>query len=243
MHQKTQGIVLHSLKYGDNSLIVKIFTKDYGLKSFMIKGFRGKKSTLKVSLFMPLTIITMDISSRSVSSAFNSIREAHCEEPLHNIHVNFSKQAVALFISETLYKTIADDAAHPDLYDFIGDLLKYLDQAESVPSSLPHYFLVRYSQYLGLYPNSNGEDEAVYFDMRDGIFQEKKNLHSDFMMEEESNALKLLLNCTIEDLPQIKFGNSLRNNLLLGLMQYYKIHLLNFRDIKSHVVLAEVLRG
>src|SRR5690242_5991992 len=106
MNLKTSGIVLHNLKYGDNSLIVKIFTKEHGLRSFMIKGFRGKKSNMKASLFMPLTILEMDISIKSVASSFNTIKEAQCREPLHDIHVNFGKQSVALFIAEILYKTI-----------------------------------------------------------------------------------------------------------------------------------------
>ena len=243
MHQKTHGIVIHALKYGDNSLIVKIFTREFGLRTFMIKGFRGKKSSLHASLFMPLTIISMDISSRKVASAFNTIKDASCHDPLHHIQADFGKQAIALFIAEVLYKTIADEAPHEDLYLFIEGVLKYLNDTTALPSLYPQYFLLRYSQYLGLYPNDHGETSAPYFDMRDGIFNSNNNMHSDFMTEEESKGLKELLGASISQLHELKMGNNLRNNLLHRLLHYYKIHLLNFREIKSHTVLAEVLRG
>ena len=33
MDDKIQGVVLQSIRYGDTSLIVKVFTRNYGLKS------------------------------------------------------------------------------------------------------------------------------------------------------------------------------------------------------------------
>ncbi len=243
MQQKTPGIVLHTLKYGDNSLIVKIFTLNFGLKSFMVKGFRGKKSNLRVSLFVPLTILEMDISSSKTTSAFSVIKEAQCMEPLHNLQSDFGKQVLALFVAEVLYKTIADDAAHNELYQFVAALLKYMNEAEHLPSLFPQFFLVQYSRYLGLFPNENSESKATYFDLRDGVFNSERKHHTDFMNEEESLLLKHLLNTSIEQLHELKPGNTLRNGLLLELLHYYKIHLLNFREIKSHIILAEVLRA
>ena len=39
---KTRAIVLQSIKYGDSSLVVKMFTEEEGLQSFMVKGVFGK---------------------------------------------------------------------------------------------------------------------------------------------------------------------------------------------------------
>ena len=61
MLQKTEGIVIHTIQYSDTSLITKIFTADYGLISFMIKGTRGKKSSNKAVLFQPLNLLALDI--------------------------------------------------------------------------------------------------------------------------------------------------------------------------------------
>ena len=37
MQEKTQGVVLRTLKYNDNSLIVDIYTATRGTVSFMVK--------------------------------------------------------------------------------------------------------------------------------------------------------------------------------------------------------------
>ena len=49
----TKAIVLSSLKYNDSSLIVKCYTEDEGLKSYLIRGIlKAKKGGLKVPLLL-----------------------------------------------------------------------------------------------------------------------------------------------------------------------------------------------
>ena len=52
----TKAIVLSSLKYSDTSLIVKCYTEQEGIKSYIIKGvLKAKKGGIKVAYFQPLT--------------------------------------------------------------------------------------------------------------------------------------------------------------------------------------------
>ena len=57
MDDKIQGIVLQSIRYGDTSLIVKVFTRNYGLKSYMVKGAFNRSSKNRVALFQNLNLI------------------------------------------------------------------------------------------------------------------------------------------------------------------------------------------
>jgi DNA repair protein RecO (recombination protein O) len=240
--QKTRGIVLHSLKYGDTSLILKIFTEESGLRSFLVKGARSRKSGLRASLFQPLTPLALDVSLKKQGGNFDSIRDAECLLPLQGVNSSITKQAIALFITEVLYKTIEEDHPQPELFEFVIHMLTYLDETTSVPAGFPHYFLVHYSKYLGLFPG--GESEATaYFDMREGIFSDEREWHADFMAPEESDALKRLLETPLGELHELNLNAVQRNNLLNALLHYYKIHLLNLREIKSHTILAEVLRS
>ena len=50
---ETKAIVLSSLKYGDTSLIVRCYTEQEGLKSFIAKGVFAKKKR-NTSLYFPL---------------------------------------------------------------------------------------------------------------------------------------------------------------------------------------------
>jgi DNA repair protein RecO (recombination protein O) len=51
----TEGIVLRQFPFSDTSIIVKIFTRDYGLVGFIVKGAKSKKKrqspTIQTSQF------------------------------------------------------------------------------------------------------------------------------------------------------------------------------------------------
>lgn len=243
MQSKTKGIVLHAVKYGDSSLIVKILTATQGMKSFMIKGARRRNSTLKASLFIPLTILEMDIASRNESAAFLMMKDAQCLHPLHDIHSHTHKQAIAMFVSEVLYKSVPDDYVNAELLDFIESFLIYLNKTTVLPSLLPHYFLIQYSRFLGLYPNLDGLLPDSRFDMRDGVAFSHDPFHADVMQPDETALLHQIIRASFDEIQVMKADSSLRARLLGQLLMYYKIHLIHLRDIKSHIVLAEVLRG
>lgn len=235
--------MLHSVKYGDSSLIVKIFTATHGMKSFMLKGARRRNSVLKSSLFIPLTILEMDIASRNESAAFLTMKDARCIYPLHQVHAHTVKQAMAMFVSEVLYKSVADDYVNPELLNFIESFLMYLNETETVPSVLPHYFLIHYSRYLGLFPNLDGLQARGRFDMRDGVAITSDPMHPEVLDVEETALMRNIVNTSLNELHLVKAEAGLRTLLLNQLLMYYKIHLLHLREVKSHAILAEVLRG
>src|SRR5580700_1042763 len=60
MIHKTKGIVLRTVKYGETSVIVSIYTELFGLQSYIINGIRTsskKKGSAKGNLFQPAAIL------------------------------------------------------------------------------------------------------------------------------------------------------------------------------------------
>ena len=51
MITSTSAIVLSKIRYKDNDIIVKVFTKEYGALSFIVKG-QKKSKKIKLSLFI-----------------------------------------------------------------------------------------------------------------------------------------------------------------------------------------------
>ena len=64
MLQKTQGIVLHTLKYKDTSLIADIYTEVAGRASFMVSIPRSRKAAVKPVLFQPLALVELEADFR-----------------------------------------------------------------------------------------------------------------------------------------------------------------------------------
>ena len=54
MTTNTGLIVLHTTKFGENSIVLHTLSKEYGRRGFLVRGV-GKKSM--TSLFLPLTVL------------------------------------------------------------------------------------------------------------------------------------------------------------------------------------------
>ena len=65
MLYKTQGIVLHSLPYKDVYTILHIYTKDFGRVSYMVARKRGKRSSVSQALFMPLSVLDLEVEHQN----------------------------------------------------------------------------------------------------------------------------------------------------------------------------------
>ena len=61
MIRKTRGIVLHTTKYGESSLVVHCYTEQFGRQAFMVKGVRKSRKNNRSNLFQPLFILEFDV--------------------------------------------------------------------------------------------------------------------------------------------------------------------------------------
>ena len=68
MKYKSSAIALTYTKYGDSSIISKIFTKEKGLQTFIVKGVRSKKSKTNLVCFEPLKLSEITASYNNKSS-------------------------------------------------------------------------------------------------------------------------------------------------------------------------------
>ena len=82
----TKAIVFSTIKYGDSSLIVKCFTQEEGVKTYMIRGvLKSKKGKLKAAYFQPLTPLLL-VASHNNKGKLNSIKEAQVYYSFESIH-------------------------------------------------------------------------------------------------------------------------------------------------------------
>ena len=59
MNYDCRAISIINHKYGEGSIIAKIFTEDYGLRSFNIKRGKSKKTKNKISLLEKLSLLNI----------------------------------------------------------------------------------------------------------------------------------------------------------------------------------------
>ena len=91
----SSAIVLSKLKYRDNDIIVKLFVRELGLTSFIVRGSSKKN---KSNYFQQLSFLEIEFD-------FNAKRNLHYFKDfesklnLKTIHRDFKKMSVVIFLS------------------------------------------------------------------------------------------------------------------------------------------------
>lgn len=145
----SEFILLHTTRYGENSIILHTLSREYGRKGFFIRSISRRSVT---SLFFPLSILEADIMETGKSRLFTA-RNVASRYPLTGIRNSFSKSAISMFISEVLYRVVKDGMQDPALYDMCVRNILLLDALEADFSNFHLYFLLEFIVSLGFSPD------------------------------------------------------------------------------------------
>ncbi len=235
---KTKGIVFNAVKFSETSLVVKIYTADFGLQSFIVKGVRSAGKSGKAALFSAMNILELEMYHRE-NKGLQYLKEFRPAFIFKTIQTDILKSSIALFLAEVLGKCIQEEEANRELYHFIEQTLITLDESPKAESNLHLTFLLGFSKHLGFYPNTDADNNCPYFDLQDGNFTNEMPVHNYFVAQPHADILKKLLSGEAH----VPMNVTERNLLLEKILLYYNLHLQNFRKVTSHHVLHEVLES
>lgn len=228
MLQKTRGIVLNYLKYGESSIIVRIYTEALGLQSYIVNGVRSAKSKNKIALFQPLTLLDLVVYHRE-QAQLQRIKELKCEEPFSSIPFEFRKSGIAMFMTEVLVKTVKQEEENEPLFKFLHHSIMLLDHLKHNYTNFHLQFLLKLSVYLGFGP---GTAEELYEQAHPG------GNTPDFGRQEKQ-LIETLLEEGFEN--DIKMTGEQRRTILRNILIFYRLHVDHFGELRSLTVLQEVM--
>jgi len=226
-----QAIVLHSFPYSENSVIVKFFTREYGL----ISCFANKKKGHKGTAFLPFSWCEIEYSSKKNGSLFK-LKSGKIISPYQSLYTHPLKTSILLFLSEVIGKTLKEEAANPELFNFLRRELLFFDQLEEGAYNFHLYFLSHLITHLGFRPLHG---DGRYFNIHEGEFVDSNPFEKGFN-EQESKMFLSFLQSSGEDIKNICVNRNQRNNLLKGIIQFYRFHCTGFGELKSMEVLEEL---
>ncbi|AQS94244.1 DNA repair protein RecO [Polaribacter sp. BM10] len=234
---KTKAIVLSSLKYSDTSLIVKCFTYEDGVKSYIIKGIlKAKKGGIKVAYFQPLTQLTI-VANHNNKSTLNTLKEVQVLNPYTSIYRDIVKQSVVLFISEVLSNSIQEEESNTSFYNYLEAGLNWLDSHDKI-ANFHLLFLLNASRFLGFYPDTTN-DSLFGFDLLNGSFSES-TLDANVISGNEFYQFKKLLGINFDSIENVSFSKNERQMVLKTIIRYFELHLDGFKKPKSLQILEAV---
>ena len=237
--QKTKGIVLHSIKYGDTSLIAHFYTKNFGRHSFLFKGIRSNKSKIHSNLLQPLFILNLEAYIKE-GKDLSLIKEASADQIFIDFPYDVKKSAQAMFMAEILYRCLKEEEANHILFNFLASSIEYFDLLDTGSADFHIIFLVKLSKHLGFYPSSRDISNELVFDMKEGVYKDHIPTHFDYIDPLNSALLDEILNTNYENLQGLKLNQKRRNDLLESILKFYSFHIEGITKIKSYSILREL---
>lgn len=239
MVHKTQAIVLSHLKYGDTSLVVPMYTREFGRKTFLVQGAFGKKSKFHPTFFQPLTLLHLEAYIHPKRD-LQRLKETGFAVSYHSIPFDTAKSTIVLFLSEILYKVLREEEPNVALFEFLYSAFQLLDVVTQGFANFHLVFLLQLSKYLGFYPMDNYSDFNSVFDGVNGRFHAPGLLKPDPSERDTSRILHAFLNTTFAEMDKVQITHHQRSALLNTLIEFYSLHLGGLGQIKSLSVLQSV---
>lgn len=231
---RLQAIVLGTVKYGDNGRVLKTFTGEKGLVTYMVHSLRSKGSGhMRPALTMPMTVLDIIENSRSKGN-LKTIAEVHPAIHWIRIHTDPVRMTLCTFAAEVLAKSSSEEHKESLLFDEVLAWLQRLDAEHSRLGTAPHELLLIVARQIGCFPNVDEYREGRVFDMLNAHFVDDAPEHAYWMTANESRALHQLIHHQPVD-------RSMRERLLDELLSYIRLHHEPFGTLKSVDILRTIL--
>ena len=214
MTVNTELIVLHTTKFGENSIVVHTLSREYGRRSFLVRG-AGKRL---MSLFLPLNILEADVQESTKSTLFTA-SNLTARNPLLGIRSNVFKNSMTMFMSEVLYRVSKEGAAEQGLYEWCERNILLLDAVQNDFSNFHLRFLLELTVALGFSPESR--------DLQPFVGDQYPTVER-FMQTSFAESMLIPLN------------GSVRNEIAEEILRYIEFHTESSVNINSLKVLRDL---
>ena len=244
MLSKSQVIVLHTIKYGDNGIVLQCYSNTCGRQAVFLRVSARNKIVL--SNLHRLGIL--DIVTWSNGSSMPTVKEMEPVVRLDSIRTNIYKNTIAIFLSELLVKCIKESEANLQLYQFLVSSISVLEHMEGMIANFHIHFLVHLSKMLGFMSVDNFSAANPLYDIHSARFvgascansAGSANSNADCFPAVESELLHTVLNTPAIECSGIRCSGEVRLAFAKQMIKYLSAHLgINF-DMKSLDVLHEV---
>ncbi len=231
----TKGIIFRTVKFKESSLVLDVYTEAKGLLSMFMNGVYSSKSSRLSSILQIGQMVDLTVYY-SEKKELHRIKEVTPDFIYTSIPNQIHKSAMATFMIELSRQAIKDREAHTDLYQFIKRCLVLLDSQETLDVNYHLRYMLKLCSYLGIQANNNYSSINNSFDLLNAGFTPYVERMNYLITPDLSHLLSQLMNDQVVMLQYEK-----RKLLLNILLQYYKIHVEHFGELKSPQVYQSIL--
>lgn len=227
-------IVLSSTVHGDDSSIVRVFSRALGVVPIWVKMGKTRRARGEGAKWHPLALLDARGLHRKGSEGLFRVRTADRAHRLNALTTDVRRSAVAFFLAEFLWKTFPEEAAHPEVVDWTWRWVVELD-ATPHPANVHVRYLAGLTALLGLAPASAPPSAAHGLDLTTGEY-----MPVDTPDETHMSPLGTQAFYTLSQGGEFPVNGGMRRELVLGLVHYIQLQLSGVRTLKSYEVLEAI---
>lgn len=231
-HTVTRGLFLGAIAYGDKSQVLKIWTRQHGLQSYMAHNPRSKRAAIRPAMMLPLTSLNLVVSQRTEGS-MGRIHEATADPLWEHLHRNPVMQSVCMFAAELFQKALREGESTEAFFDDVLSWLMELDTHYQDVAMAPIYAALLVAHHVGFAIDPDSYQQGMVLDLGEGCFTTPPVVHGDILDVAESAALVTWIQHR-----SVSPDKQQRHVILDGLLALLKWHHPQLEHIKS----LEVLR-
>lgn len=232
--EKTDAIVIRMTEFSETSLIVTLYSREFGRISAIAKGARRPKGPFEGAIDL-LSVCHIEVL-RKANDSLDLLTEAKLARRFRAAQKSLERLYCGYYIAELLRRWTDDDDPHPDLYELALEAISRIDGTSDHLMALIH-FEVRAMRILGHSPSTadcvtcgsevDRQQERVPFGFEVGgvLCENCRGRHRDVAMVRRVvlDWLDRLNEC--EKPPEIAFQNDIYRQLRSLLDRYITVAL------------------
>jgi DNA repair protein RecO (recombination protein O) len=212
-----------------------------GRRGIYLRGMKKNKNSAVTAHFHNLALLEV-VTATSTKSKLLYLREYHPLVQLHSIRTDISKGAIALFVSEVIYRTLREESGDEELFEWLKGMISTLEALEGNCANFHLKFLAGFCRQMGFLPHDNWSEQTPLFDIISARFVTPDSLHdsSYLFSEQDSLLLHRLLSADFNEVMQIPLNAKARNSFCDQMLKYLSYWLETSINIRSVAVLHTI---
>lgn len=218
MMLKTQGIVLEAFDYQENSKIVKVFTKEFGIISILQRIHQN----FSHSLSEPFTKYNFILKK---GKSFYYIQDLDLIKSRLKLKIDIQRNSFGILISDFIKSILYEEIILEKIYQLYDKTLDFLEVSKE-PIHIVNGFLIKFVAFTGYQPNIKYDptnNKLYSFSISAGglIDPNIDQQRVDFLLNlDELNYLNFLLYNNLENIDNLIIKNSVSNKILDLLIEF-----------------------
>lgn len=230
---KVNGIVLSSMSYKENDMLLHVFTAEIGKITCILKGAKKPNAKLKWAA-LPFCFCEWVLAKRG---DFYIVTSASCFDTFFDITKDYDTYLICSMMLEVTSATLKEGIVADALFLRLANALKNIVYSDTKPQLIVAKYLLEIVKFLGYDPNFNvceicgmpiKNDILLSYDTHNFSCRSCCGGYGMIISRQQFNVLKIIKNTNLEKLSSIKCTDE----VLYAILNILRFNLESILEIK-----------